>query len=330
MKTFILFLRPGIILFGLLLFLAGCTKHINDETIDEKHALALSSTTCKPAVFGVFMEQSAGATEWQTIMQKWYAPNGKLAYLKASLQQEIPGGGPLPILTWGEVTYHNNNQVYVKNVLTNDTVMRITLDAQQRPAASYFLVDRADNSILKDTSYYHFTGNRLDSIISLSVPFYSLTSILFRKYLFSYDVHGNLVQVELHTTFGVHLLQYTYDYSKPIAGMLSSVMIDRPYRLLEFMDLLQFPIHHQLVNVSKDQTGIFFSTPISRNYTNYQLQENGLVHSYVNNDPFLKLTFYTGWDCGSSASMDAINRQKNNITSLEDFQRLYPQHKINR
>ena len=327
MKTFARFTKLTPIVLLSALFFNSCTKQVAEEVTTEKSTSIFTNTSgCKPVVFGVFSEQHAGGSGWETSMQKWYGNNGKVAYIKATLHWSTVFGGPEPVVPFAEVTYHNNNQVYVRNVLTNDTVMRVTLDAQQRPAASYFRHDRLPDARLIDTSYYHFTGDRLDSIIRFMLPFFSLDRIAFHKLKFFYDVYGNLTKVELHSPLDIpRSMYFTYDYSKPVTGMLASAQIDRPYTLLQYLDILQFPVHHQIINASRDGNAVFFFTDIFSEYSDYHVLGNGLVQSYKNVGHFVTHTYYTGWQCDATPTADAANRKRTDINSLDDFRRLFPQ-----
>jgi hypothetical protein len=292
MKTFFhsIVLPAAVICVGF--FFSHCTKQIDKPLADEKETSAFSaSLPCKPVLLGYMIEGCC----WGIEMQKWYRNDGKVAYLKA-VMGIFPGG----ILPWGEISYHNNNQVYVKNTLYNDTLIRITLDAQQRPSASYFLYPRAEIPY-RDTSYYYFTDNRLDSILSLFGPFFDVSRITFRKFTFTYDAYGNVVQIrDYNVSYNAEgIWKLTYDYTKPVAGMLPSYMLDRPYRLLEYLDLLHFPVRHQLVSVSQSLFGLTFSS----NYFGHQLLGNGLVQSYKETtipNSFTTRTYYVDWDCAET------------------------------
>ena len=113
------------------LFLFSCTKQIADKPVVQEIAgVANGGSMSKHVVMAVFTG-SSGFETWKTVMQKWFDNNGRLAYLKAGLHFDEAGFSNLPLhLEWGEVTYHAD-QVYVKNVPRNDTIMRVTLGAQQ-------------------------------------------------------------------------------------------------------------------------------------------------------------------------------------------------------
>jgi hypothetical protein len=54
------------------------------------------------------------------------------------------------------------------------------------------------------------------------------------------------------------------------------------------------------------------------------MQDNGLVYSYMNpvRSFYTKKTFYTGWECNGALTRPA-GKQRTELNSLEDFQRLY-------
>jgi hypothetical protein len=134
----------------------------------------LPETNCKPAVLGVFTGGS-----WTTIAQKWYV-NSKLSYLKAII--EPTGTEPGLQMDWGQLTYEFN-QVYLRDVADNNrTVLRITVDAEGRAEASYYYNENS-NGFHYDTTYYYYTGKRLDSTISI---YETATTHSWQKYKFSY------------------------------------------------------------------------------------------------------------------------------------------------
>ena len=271
---------------------SSCTKQIDKDLIAENQASAFSAT---PSCRVVSQSYVSEAGFWINEMQKWYGDDGRVAFLKANPSE----GHSLP---WGVVTYHNNNQVYLKDATRLDTVLRVTLDANQKPAASYYRINYLYTPFI-DTSYYYFTGNRLDSILSIFQPFLDKTAPTFRKLLFSYDMYGNLVRIYETYDGGSSGLndrwEFFYDYTKPVTGMLPSFSIDRPYRLMQYLDLLNFPMHHQLKTLSRTLLGLTYRI----DYSNYQLLDNGLVYSYkhqfvpVPGSASSPVTFYTGWDC---------------------------------
>lgn len=306
------------ILLGSVVLFAGCKKETSPILPPEQAASMVSvPSTCKPVVLGATVQYPGGQVRWETLMQKWYGGSGKLAYLKANFFSDMNNLTHLEhSIPWGELSYYNNNQVYLKN--GSDTTMRVTLDAMQRPVASYYHHNHFPHgSFLVDTSYYHFTNTRLDSIINLSVRWYGGHSE-FAKYKFYYDGYHNLVRVDRwDPRFNLTSMFLSYDYAQPVTDMVPVQQLTIPAKLLEYMDLLKFPVHHRLVQV----------TGFGNNwhYNNYSLLGSGLVSSYEAAG-FNQRIFYTGWSCSSVAvSADDANRQKNSLNSLSDFKNLYPQ-----
>ena len=310
--------KYAVIFLGSFVLFSSCKKEVAPMAAPEQAYSALEvNNSCKPVLLGATVQYPGTPARWATMMQKWYGSNGKLAFLKANFFTDWNDLGFLEhTVPWGELLYYNNNQVYLRS--DRDTVMRVTLDAQQRPAASYYHHDHfPKGTFLIDTSYYHFTGNRLDSIINFRVESYGGHSS-FVKFIFLYDVYGNLVRVNRwDPRFNFSSMCLTYDYAQPVTDMVPMQQVSIPYKLLEYMDLLHFPVHHKLTQV----------TGFGNNwqYINYSLLGNGLVSTYQAAGLHQRI-FYTGWECsGAAIAADAANRQKNDVNSLADFKKLYPQ-----
>lgn len=336
MKTIKLYLSSICILSGSL-FLFSCQKQFSEPAADKAATGELvapaagSNQGCKAEVLGVAVDMPDGTRHWRTLMQKWFGPDGKLAYLKANLGTDFKTyTNFLVMIEWGEVTYHAN-QVMLRDVLRDQLVMRVTVDGAGKPLASYFRYAMAPGQpAFIDTSYYYYIGDRLDEIISLSkIP--PATATTFRKFKFLYDMHGNLVRAQTGDTAGSFRMNFKYDYSKPVSDMMPPHFVNFPHALLEYMDLWHFPIHHQVTEVvlgeyvpgspHPDQTA-----PIETwQYTNYKLESNGLVYSYMDISDPAKKTFYTGWKCGPMVTGSSNGRERNDVNSLIDFQRKFPQ-----
>ena len=286
MKTFKHTLVCVLIFLGLFVLFSSCKKEATPTASSEQAAsIATVSNSCKPVVLGATVQYPGGPVRWVTLMQKWYGTNGRLAFLKANFFTDMNDLGFLEhSIQWGQLTYYNNNQVYLRS--GGDTMMRVTLDAQQRPAASYYHHNHfPKGTFLIDTSYYHFTGNRLDSIIRLSVNSYGGRSE-FSKYIFLYDGYGNLVRInKWDPRFNFTSMFLNYDYAQPVTDMVPMQQVAIPYKLMEYMDLLRFPVHHKLTQV----------TGFGNNweYINYSFLGNGLVYAY-HAAGFNQRIFYTG------------------------------------
>jgi hypothetical protein len=310
----------ALILLSAIVF-ASCKKEIgpnvNPTGALNSETSITNGSSCKPVVFGASIGYPGVPNKWVTLMQKWYGQNGKPAFLKAHFFTEMNDFSMLEhSIEWGELSYPNNNQVYLKN---GDQVnMRVTVDAQNLPAASYYKHDHfPKGTYLIDTSYYHFTGTRLDAIERLYVNSYGGSSN-FAKYNFFYDGFGNLVRIDRWSqNFNTSSMFFSYDYSKPITGMVAIPQVTIPFKLLEYMDLLNFPTHHQLTNAP----GFGYNWQ----FNNYSLTGSGLVSSYDAAGLHQRI-FYTGWDC-SGVPASAAARSKNNLNSLDDFRRMFPEQK---
>lgn len=332
MKTIRLYLS-SICILSISLFLFSCQKQLNEPVADELVAPAAgSSHGCKAEVLGVVVDMPDGSRHWRTLMQKWFGTDGKLAYLKANLGTDFKTyTNFMVMIEWGEVTYHNNNQVMLRDVLRDQLVMRVTVDGAGKPLASYFRYTAGPGMpTFIDISYYYYAGERLDEIISLS-RISPATSTTFRKFKFLYDVHGNLMRAQTGDTAGSFRMNFKYDYSKPVSDMMPPHYVNFPHALLEYMDLWHFPIHHQITEVvlgeyvpgspNPDQT-----VPIETwQYTNYVLESNGLVYSHMDVSDPAKKTFYTGWKCGGTITGSVNGRERNDVNSLMDFQNKFPQ-----
>lgn len=312
----------ALILLGALAF-GSCKKEIgpnaNPAEPSVKGSSMMGASSCKPVVFGATIGYPGVPNKWVTLMQKWYGQNGKPAFLKAHFFTEMNDFSMLEhSIEWGVLTYHNNNQVYLHN--GGQLNMRVTVDAQNRPAASYYRHDHfPKGTYLIDTCYYHYTGNRLDAVENLYVNSYGGRSN-FARYTFFYDGFGNLVRIDRWTpSFNTTSMFLSYDYARPVSGMVAIPQVTIPFKLLEYMDLLKFPIHHQLTQV----------TGFGNNwqFNNYSLTGSGLVSSYEAAGLHHR-KFYTGWDCsGMHASAEAARSAQNSLNSLNDFNQMFPEQK---
>lgn len=289
------------------------------------------ATQCRPALLGVYSAYSffPDNGQWTTLAQKWYA-NGKVKYLKAKHGGSIatfvdPILDILFDLGWGEVSYEGN-QVYLKDVANNWMKFRVTLDNSGHPVASYYDYEPTPGVYMHDTTYYHYNGDRLDSMISL----YQRTAYIprpifgWRKYVFSYDEWGNLVKAEFPERERLNL---EYDYSKPVDGIISNFHITSSLKLLEYLELINLPMHHVITRtdfgyiLSARTPYEHFSVVGTYRYKDYVIS-NGMVKSYMYEDPIRLITFYNGWECGAGSTV--ANRMQNGISDIKQFQQQYP------
>lgn len=309
------------------LLLFACKKQVAEPEQEAKEVAASveANDNCRATVLGRSTVQ--GPPVWHTMMQRWYNSEGKVAFLKAKI------GWPTGLandqfhinLDWGQLTYEGN-QVYLKDPYQNSVTMRVTLDDEGRAAASYFESFSTTQVPYIDTSYYHYTGKRLDSIVGFMKwkGFYPTESFFF-KIRYSYDEHGNVIYIEQ----GSSRMHFKYDYSKPIKQMFAPHHLTFHHKLLEYMDLLHFPIHHQLIHAWRGEYHIthasypygIYPTAVWE-YGNYWMLNPDVVYSYTTHS---NLRYFTGWECNTTTTNnDATSRQNTSINSFEDFRRRFP------
>ncbi|HYE55971.1 MAG TPA: hypothetical protein VD996_14065 [Chitinophagaceae bacterium] len=314
--------------------ISGCKKQFaelpeNDATVSSQ---IINETACKPTVFAVY--ERGIFTRWLNITQKWYVDD-TLRYIKF---QFVGGrnsnglyGRELELsVPWAEVTYAGN-QVYVRDVLKNMQFFRATLDGSGKVLASYYdnHHDILGQVFSHDTLYYYYTANRLDSVLRFSETRFSMPTVHHtrEKYIFGYDVLGNIV--EINSVNDSTRLSFVYDYSQPVKGIVANYDLTIPFRVAEFLDLVKLPMQHAITEVTLVDFTINGGTVVNRQRFNKFATDNGYVYAYhdVNNGNIFSWSYYTGWNCGTSASQDPTNRQNGVITSLEQFRQLYPASK---
>ena len=308
----------------LLAVIVGCKKEIQpiawDDVVSTSHSASTSVVTCAPVVFGATIAYPGTGlpNKWVTLMQKWYGENGRASFLKCHFYTEMNDFSMLEhAIEWGGITYPNSNQVYLKN--GDQVTMRVTVDGQQRPAASYYFHNHfPKGSYLADTCYYHFTGSRLDAIERLYSTDLSVHT-QFEKYNFYYDnAVGDLVRIDKWDPFrNTTSMFFIYDRTKPITNMVAIPQITIPFKLLEYMDLLHWPMNHQLIQVNGFGNNWQFM--------NYSITAQGLVGSYEAMG-LNQRTFYTGWNC-SVGSQILNGAERNEVHTLADFHRLFATEK---
>ena len=329
MKNFIYFFANSLMVCAALLVL-GCKKQfVDNQELPTSASLQVNNANqCRPAILGAY---DLSYKEWRTLAQKWYS-NGRVKYLKAKF------GGPADVgmnswlegfdLKWGEVSYEGN-QVYLKDVLNANFSMRVTLDNDGRPVASYYYYKFEPNYHLYDTTYYYYKNDRLDYMISLfELSFYSPTPIfLYRKYVFSYDSYGNLVRAEFPDNARLNV---QYDYTKPGTSIHSNLQVTSSLKLLEYMELIQLPSHHAATRTNFEVVNYpgtpyeYFSEVFYAEYRDYVI-EGGLVQSFVYYQPYRQIVLYNGWDCGTTSSINTNNSPENAVSNLQQFQKMYPE-----
>ena len=303
----------------------SCKKQVVEDIALQSSTApqSVNGTECRPAVFGAYSSSANPANDrWITLAQKWYS-NGKVKYLKAKSARFSPVFFADPFLElmydldWGEVVYEGS-QVYLKDVPNNRNLMRVTLDDQGRPAASYYYYQQVGTlTYWYDTTYYYYNGERLDDMISLYhtneygtvFPIHS-----WRRYKFLYDSWGNVIGAGLRDGANFKI---DYDYTKPVQGITLNYQLTSSLSLLEHMELLKLPMHHAVIKIG------YGDIHNSTEYKDYEIVD-GLVRSYVYVPPYAlpqdKTTFYNGWECGTNNSLGPGN----GIANLQQFQKLFP------
>ena len=127
--------------------LISCKKEISLSETKEassnvaQAALNVGASDCTPGVLGVHSVHRTGTDpNWITAMQRFYDPTGTLTNLKVYMPVgDIYHGIHLKWIDmpWGNVTYHGN-QVYLTDVLKNKLLMRVTLNDNGLPEATYY------------------------------------------------------------------------------------------------------------------------------------------------------------------------------------------------
>ena len=315
----------GSMMFCASLVLISCKKQIAEKAAlpSEASPQTVSAGPCKPAVLGMY------DGEWQTLAQKWYS-NGKVKYLKAQRGRWTPTFDELRdfkfVLDWGQVSYQGN-QVYLTDVTKDQVMMRVTLDNQGRPIATYYDYRPSAGTYMRDTTYYYYKGDRLDYMISLygRIPDEAFPTPIhgWWKFVFSYDDKGNVTKAEFPES-----LRYiiTYDYTKPVTGIMNNLHITSSLKLLEYLELIELPMHYAVTSINMESLSwypdpayheVFYSP-----YKDYAITD-GLVNSYVGDFPFKIVTFYNGWECGTGPLMNVTNAHGKIISNLQQFHQLY-------
>ncbi|MGB8193829.1 MAG: hypothetical protein WCF67_17990 [Chitinophagaceae bacterium] len=313
------------------LLLMACKKQIDKPAASELVSLSETGqfTNCKPTVFALY-EDKVFFSRWVNIMQKWYSgdrvsyiniefSDSRFAFMRYGTEHALR-------LRLGEVTYEGN-QVHVRDMQFNRLVFRATLNENGKVLASYYQNPfNAETSYAYDTLYYYYTGYRLDSVIQLSKHAFSSFPVrqFWEKYILSYDGLGNLANIDGFNS--KTRLSFVYDYSRPVDGIISSYQLTIPFRIAEFLDLVDLPMHYAISRLDMGTLNAdgSYNMMIREQFANFVI-DNGVVYAYhyPNNNAFNTVSYYTGWDCGSTPA-SALNRQPQTINSPEQFQQLYP------
>ncbi|HKP33076.1 MAG TPA: hypothetical protein VJT83_10120 [Chitinophagaceae bacterium] len=331
-------LNKATLLLIAVVFLFSCKKQINKPGTNELPAVSIpSNINCKASNFAVMVEFPNQFQQWHNLMQRWYGTDGKISHIKAMMSPHFNEFAEFTHkLEYGEVTYPAPNQIRVRDVLRDRLVMRVTLDPSGKPEASYYYNIPLPNQIGEiDTTYYHYVGGRLDHIFHIQqfLQGPDLANALparFTRYNFIYDMYGNLIRMESGNSQGSFKMHITYDYSKPITDMMTAHYVLYDLRLLDYLDVLHMPVHHQPVQVwegAYDPGSVYpYETyPIEIfDYANFSMLPNGLVWKYNDTEGYSKKTYYTGWDCDDAIITSAAKDKAKPIETFEAFKKRYP------
>ena len=307
-------------------FFTSCNKQIDKPASEEaiSQPSIMMPTSCKPAIYGMY---EANTSIWTTIAQKWYA-SGKVQYIKTHFTGRPPTASsyrtePMLNIDWGQVTYEGN-QVRVWDQAQNRLVFRATLNESGKPVASY-LYNQMGTEMFIDTSYYYYTGDRMNYIIQLFEKRSSgvSTSRGWEQYTFNYNAAGNLSDYWVRNE--KVLAEFTY--GSAVSGSLADYVLTTAFRMLEYLELTKLPTNSTLSEIRMTGKGGIHPpyTFYAKRFVNYAITD-GLVRSYQ--FPYWWVgggqNFYIGWDCGATAATSAANKQSSVVRSLEQFKGLYP------
>ena len=307
------------------LLLFGCKKEFEGTDLDENlsQPSTISSTVCKPATYAIYQN---GNGMWNTVAQKWYS-SGKIKNIKLHFTGTPMGLGlnhdePMLNIDWGEVKYEGN-QVRVWDVGRNRLIFRVTLDDWGKPVASYLYTDAyVPDQIYVDTSYYYYTGDRLNSFIQIFATdshgwFYSQG---WEQFTFTYSGAGDITSFYRRNEEVMTRFMYN---STPVTGIITDYALTTSFRFLEFLELIKLPMSNTVssIDMTRLHPGYPPYTFNEKRFFNYEVKD-GLVRSYIVPQGSGYQTFYIGWDCSGAASIVNQN-EKNAIGNLQQFKRMY-------
>jgi len=299
------------ITFATILYLtfSACRKEAVTKK-NEVESVTLSSTNgnCKALGFGKATREDDGSVSWENLLLKWYDQNGRIKNVKMNVELfPFPPGDEFD-LDYGELTY-GNNLIRMRDVLHNEEVLSVELDANGRPVVSNYDHHGRGGHYRWDTSYYYYSSdNRLDSILTKRRALVQTRpEIITWKFL--YDPAGNLslIKNSLGQTY-----EFRYDYTQLNQGMVTLHMISPPTKILEYLDLLQFEQHHQVSSVIwRSASG---NPIISWEYHDVTREAQGLVIYYKGTHQ--DYSYYTAWDCGGTQMLQTKNPTKEEFLKM--------------
>jgi len=324
MKTTIRTIAISSLAFSLLL---SCKKEFGPPVVNENLSLSstISTPTCKPSTYAIYQN---GSGAWTTVVQKWYS-GGKIKNIKLHFTGTPMGLGlnhdePIVNIDWGQVTYEGN-QVRVWDVGRNRLVFRATLDDWGKPVASYLYTDAyVSDQIYVDTSYYYYSGDRLNSFIQIFATdshgwFYSQG---WEQFTFTYNGNGDIAS--FHRRNEEVTTRFMYN-TTPVTKIITDYALTTSFRFLEFLELIKLPMSNAVSSI--DMTKLHLGYPpytfYEKRFFNYDVVD-GLVRSYIAPQGSGYQTFYIGWDCSGIAALSTDKSQMGIISNVDQFKKWYP------
>jgi hypothetical protein len=287
-------------------------------------AVTNTSSNCKPVGLGMLATIPNQPPLWNNLMLKWYdGSNGKLGHVKAVfdfLYSNFQGFPNVALnLDYGEVTY-DNDMVYLRDVFLNKVILRVKLDGMQRPTVSWYDGFFHGAPMTDTTHFYYSAGGALDSIhisylIGTTPPGITFT------YRCEYDSYNNLIH--LTGPSGGNRVNFYYDYSIANPGTIPHYMVSVPLKLLECMDLLQFPHNNLLTSavLGGYMPGIGYpddTYPVYRwSFVSPRNNSTGQIYYYEDGIGYPDNgKFYSAWDCGTSNMVQMRNPTQSQFMSI--------------
>jgi hypothetical protein len=297
---------------------SSCKKHAEEQKqpVTEIPAAVAPANGCKPEVLAsygaAYVNGVLQVPVWTNIMQKWYDALGRVAYIKADLGWGFDELIVTDKIEWGVVTYLIDT-LYVLDVVRHLPILGVKLDNFGRPLKSYYLDVDGDE---KATYAY----NQASQLATITLNKANIITTL----TFTYD-KGDLKMIESQ---GNYFMRFTYDYSKPVTGMLGLHAVNKHLKLMEYMDLLNMPLNYELVSVTGSQAPLGPNNDaIVWDYRNIRLF-GSLIYSYKSSLLFFDNVYYVGWTCDDIITRANKNVPEPEINSPEEFMRRYPQSSI--
>jgi hypothetical protein len=291
----------------------SCQKEMKlNRDAEAKNSITNTATNCKPVGLGLLVNVPNEPQLWFNLMLKWYGSNGKLSHIKAFIEEALPSNlfNPAFNLDYGEVLY-DNDMIYLRDVLVDKIILKVKLDASGRPIASWF--DGLYHNIpMTDTTHLYYTAaGVLDSITrSYRIGTLPHQIPLNTTYRCEYDHLGNII----HLNEPSGRVNFKYDYTRTNPGLVPHYVVSIPLKLLEYLELLQFP-HYNLLTTANSGAlipgqGYPDDTFIVHLWNFFSPRNNstGQIYYYEDRSYFLTSdNFYSAWDCNNNNLIQSKN-----------------------